>query len=193
MNEGYIYVVGSGALGDPVKIGWSRTPEKRVRQLQTGSPQALRLLHKHPGPKDLEAFLHAEFADLRMQGEWFRIEEPVVSVRNAVRFWMDAPVVSEGIDPGVLRSLLGLTHPQMRIMIFYLTTAKSVESHQAVVLTGEKIAEEIGMNRPLLARTLPYLVEMGWLSKASRCGNVWHYGLGPRAQPRHKRRSPVGS
>jgi len=97
---------------------------------------------------------------------------------------MTAPVVPDDIDPKILRKLLGLTHPQMRIVIFYLTTVKDPEFGDAVVMTAEKIAEEIGMNRSLLAKTLPRLLEVGWLCKASRHGNVQYYGLGSQAEPK---------
>lgn len=104
---------------------------------------------------------------------------------------MSAPLIPDGVDPKVLRELLGLPHPQMRIVIFYLTTEKDPEFDDAVVMTGEKIAEEIGMNRPLLSKTLPGLVEAGWLREASRHGNVRYYGLGPKAQPERNNVVPL--
>lgn len=104
---------------------------------------------------------------------------------------MSAPLVPDGIEPKVLRKLLGLPHPQMRIVIFYLTTRKDPEFDDAVVMTGEKIAEEIGMNRPLLSKTIPRLVEAGWLRVASRHGNVRYYGLGPEAEPKRSNVVPL--
>lgn len=87
-----------------------------------------------------------------------------------------------GVESRVLRKALGLPYPQMRIVIFYLIAEKDADFNDAVVMTGEKIAEEIGMNRPLLSRTIPRLVEAGWLRPASRHGNVRYYGLGPQAE-----------
>ncbi|MGW6145263.1 hypothetical protein [Streptomyces sp. NPDC055140] len=97
---------------------------------------------------------------------------------------MSAPLASEGIEPKVLRKLVGLPHPQMRIVLFYLTAEKDPEFSDAVVLTGEKVAKEIDMNRPLLSRTIPRLVEAGWLRVACRHGNVTYYGLGHEAEPK---------
>ncbi|MFF9483014.1 hypothetical protein [Streptomyces sp. NPDC014733] len=93
-------------------------------------------------------------------------------------------LVSSGIDPVVLRQVMSLPHPQMRIVLYYLTEAKDPEFGDAVVKTGEKIAKEIAMNRPLLSKTLPILVEAGWLRLASRHGNVSYYGLGALAEAR---------
>ncbi|MFJ2589722.1 hypothetical protein [Streptomyces sp. NPDC087538] len=93
-------------------------------------------------------------------------------------------LVSGGIDPVILRQTLSLPHPQMRIVVYYLTAAKDPEFGDAVVKTGEKIAEEIGMNRPLLSKTLPLLIQAGWLRLADRHGNVNYYGLGPLAEAR---------
>lgn len=87
------------------------------------------------------------------------------------------------VESRVLSKALSLPYPQMRIVIFYLMAVKDPEFDNAVVMTGEKIAEEIGMNRPLLSRTIPRLLKAGWLRKASRHGNVWYYGLGPEAEP----------
>lgn len=52
-----------------VKIGRSRTPEKRFRVLRCGSPGAVLL-----GIRDdlSESELHARFASSREAGEWFR-------------------------------------------------------------------------------------------------------------------------
>ncbi|MCG0068188.1 hypothetical protein L0F81_33825 [Streptomyces tricolor] len=94
-------------------------------------------------------------------------------------------LVPDGIDPAVLRQTLSLPHPQMRIVTYYLTARKDPEFDNAVVKTGEKIAEEIGMNRPLLSRTIPQLIKAGWLRLASRHGNIRYYGLGPRAEERN--------
>jgi len=104
---------------------------------------------------------------------------------------MSAPLVSEGVEPKVLRKALRLPHPQMRLVLFYLTTQKDPEFNDAVVMTGERIAEEIGMNRPLLSRTIPRLLEAGWLRVASRHGNVRYYGLGPEAEPKKSNVVPL--
>ena len=60
------------------KIGMtSKAPETRMRQLQTGASDALRLMHafKTRNMRMLERMLHAKFAGKRKTGEWFSLEE----------------------------------------------------------------------------------------------------------------------
>jgi len=78
--------------GDYLKIGYtSRDIHQRVRELQTGSPRALRLIEYIPGAGvDVERQLHAKFAaySLRHNGEWFHaspeIEEEFRRLREVV-------------------------------------------------------------------------------------------------------------
>ncbi len=67
-----VYFV-QATLGGPIKIGKSLDPQKRVTGMQTGSPVPLRLLAQIvEAAEDLEETLHADFAHLRLHGEWFR-------------------------------------------------------------------------------------------------------------------------
>lgn len=54
-----------------VKIGFSKDPWKRLRQLQTGSSDMFTLFDKLPGDRALERAFHKVFEDRRLQGEWF--------------------------------------------------------------------------------------------------------------------------
>lgn len=58
-------------MGLRVKIGFSKHPEKRVRQLQTGTSDRLILHALEPGDRKLERKRHSEFSDHRKIGEWF--------------------------------------------------------------------------------------------------------------------------
>jgi len=58
-----------------VKIGWSMDAISRLAQLQTASPDRLRLAAFVPGSKDVERGLHDLFADIRLVGEWFHDPE----------------------------------------------------------------------------------------------------------------------
>lgn len=68
-----VYFV-QGHEGGPVKIGVTSDIDKRLKALQTGHPDFLRLLRWVPGDAVTEASFHARFASLRMTGEWFRFE-----------------------------------------------------------------------------------------------------------------------
>lgn len=63
---------------DKIKIGISRDPSKRLRQLQLANPGEVRLLHTkvfstRPSAIKIERSLHKRFADHRLLGEWFGI------------------------------------------------------------------------------------------------------------------------
>lgn len=71
-RSGFVYVIGPTDAG-PVKIGASGNPSIRLRSLQSASPVPLALLAQF-ATEDMfreERRLHAEFADVRMAGEWF--------------------------------------------------------------------------------------------------------------------------
>lgn len=56
-----------------VKIGVSdREPVHRLRQMQTGCPLELELLHSIPGTAKLERAIHQAFPGHLLRGEWFR-------------------------------------------------------------------------------------------------------------------------
>ncbi|AJT62476.3 hypothetical protein T261_0787 [Streptomyces lydicus] len=69
-----------------VKIGTSVSPEKRLKELQTGNPDRLEVLWYTSGGRELEALLHQAFADHRVEGEWFDFGDvqPVGAIPAAV-------------------------------------------------------------------------------------------------------------
>lgn len=54
-----------------VKIGYTERPQDRLRELNKGSPYAMRLLCTMPGTRAIERRLHAKFRKHRLQGEWY--------------------------------------------------------------------------------------------------------------------------
>jgi len=67
---GYVYFI-QGAVGGPIKIGWSQDVDKRVAELQTGNPEPLSVINMIPGTKNDERRLHDLLGHLRISGEWF--------------------------------------------------------------------------------------------------------------------------
>lgn len=65
-----VYFIRRGDSG-PVKIGFSANVRKRIRSLQTGSAEPLKLLAVAEGGEQTERFLHEQFARHRLEGEWF--------------------------------------------------------------------------------------------------------------------------
>ena len=70
MND--LYVIQSDVTG-AIKIGRSKSPKRRMTQLQTGSPYALKLLAVVSGKGGLERSLHASLKPYKQacKGEWF--------------------------------------------------------------------------------------------------------------------------
>lgn len=68
----HLYIIQSSVTG-AVKIGRSSSPEKRLLELQTGSPYRLRLLAIYEYKGDAESRLHklVEKFRLKINGEWF--------------------------------------------------------------------------------------------------------------------------
>jgi hypothetical protein len=80
-----VYLIGSPD-SPLVKIGWSDNPERRLRDLQSGSPVPLQLLAVFEGGYLVEAALHRRFADKRIRVEWFDLgPNPVETVRPYVK------------------------------------------------------------------------------------------------------------
>jgi hypothetical protein len=69
---GFVYVIHAQGCG-LFKIGWAKDPAKRIRDLQTASPDALELVGSRPGTLRDEADLHRRFRPLRIRGEWFAL------------------------------------------------------------------------------------------------------------------------
>lgn len=74
MEISYLYVIAADPNG-PTKLGISKDPDSRLRQLQTGHAQRLRLYYQEPVPASqarlFEGLLHRQVSFLRTHGEWF--------------------------------------------------------------------------------------------------------------------------
>ena len=66
----FVYFIQQGADG-PIKIGATRSIEKRIKTPQTGSHVALSVLAVVPGGFELERDLHHELMEHQLEGEWF--------------------------------------------------------------------------------------------------------------------------
>ncbi len=72
----YLYVIAASKNG-PVKLGYSKHPDKRLKQLQTGNPEILILHHCEMVEIDnirrAEKELHRILGYCRLKGEWFNM------------------------------------------------------------------------------------------------------------------------
>ena len=86
-----IYFIRAGSRG-PIKIGFASDVAARMASLQTASPVPLVLIGAIPGGLKLEKQIHAEVAEARLTGEWFK---PTVDVRR----WAQLARVIDGRHP----------------------------------------------------------------------------------------------
>jgi len=75
-NIPVVYVIRAGYTH--YKIGVSENVTKRLRQLQTGNPERLKVIHIQGFPdisiaRIIEKHLHRMLKDYRLNGEWFEI------------------------------------------------------------------------------------------------------------------------
>lgn len=79
MNTVHIYFILAEGV-DMVKIGKSRKPLSRMKEMQVGCPVPLRLLLTVRANHSTERHLHAILAEHHSHGEWFRLSEQVLSL-----------------------------------------------------------------------------------------------------------------
>ena len=72
----YVYLIEGAGL---IKIGTAYNPERRMAEMQTGSPVPLTLLAKTSGNYQTEDRLHKRFSQWCTAGEWFDLEPDVLA------------------------------------------------------------------------------------------------------------------
>lgn len=78
----YVYFAQRGEDG-PIKIGVSKNPISRVKELGTASAEGLRLLGVIPGTRRAEIEIHTLFSGCRLNGEWFRSAPDLIAYVSA--------------------------------------------------------------------------------------------------------------
>jgi len=74
-----IYFIQENDTGN-IKIGYtaSKCADSRLKALQTGNPERLTVLATFQGDERAERWMHAEFSQFRVAGEWFRPAAPLI-------------------------------------------------------------------------------------------------------------------
>lgn len=77
-----IYFIQAGNDG-PIKIGYSdTTAESRLKSLQTGNHQQLKLLRQVNGSRQTEANCHIRFKEDHISGEWYKPSKELIDFIN---------------------------------------------------------------------------------------------------------------
>lgn len=77
----YVYLIQSGDMKiSPVKVGFSKNPEARLKQLQTGNPVVLKLIMKikcdsEKHARNLEKSLHDMLGTQNVYLEWYKLKK----------------------------------------------------------------------------------------------------------------------
>jgi hypothetical protein len=86
--SGFVYFIVRPST-DSLKIGFSADPERRLRQLQTGSDEPLQLLAFFEATFAVEKEIHRRLSGSRMSGEWFQrsreVEELILYISGVLR------------------------------------------------------------------------------------------------------------
>lgn len=97
-----------------VKIGYTAdSPERRLKELQTGNGKTLRLIASLEGGRPEEHLLHGKLGQWRTRGEWFQKE-------GAVSHFLDLVESFKGNEGYYFAPILDtLNHDQMRAMVVF--------------------------------------------------------------------------
>ena len=84
---GYVYMY---RYGTDYKIGYTKSLNKRARQIQIELPAETVLIHAilTDDPVGIESYWHKRFADKRTRGEWFKLSKTEISAfRRWTKIW----------------------------------------------------------------------------------------------------------
>src|SRR3990167_7886868 len=95
-----VYFIRAGEAG-PVKIGFTRDIDARLRALQCAAHEKLRLIRQIVGGGAVEKWMHRRFSEHRIRAEWFHFSEEMLSVEPP----SDLPLVADGVmSPRLVRA-----------------------------------------------------------------------------------------
>lgn len=89
----YIYLIQS-LENSHYKIGISKNPRRRIKELQTGNSSELRLVETYQSEyaEKIERTLHRRYSHLHKEGEWFDM-----SITNEATFIAECQKIEETI------------------------------------------------------------------------------------------------
>ena len=81
----YVYLMHS-VKDNLYKIGFSANPIKRLKTLQTGNGNEIKLIGLLRGGVIQEKAIHEYFKDLKIKNEWFKADERILDFFNSYKF-----------------------------------------------------------------------------------------------------------
>lgn len=93
-TDSFVYFIAHAGTGR-VKIGITGDPFRRLRQIQTHSPVALKIVGVLPNLEGLEREIHAHLSQTRLHGEWF---DPSQELRDIIEAAFTAATGSTADD-----------------------------------------------------------------------------------------------
>lgn len=114
-----------------VKIGVAKDVQRRLDNLQIGSPLGLEIVGVIPGDETLERELHERFAARRTRGEWFNDSDGAIS--GAFGPYVPAAKPMRGVGP-----LAEYLHRTGQKQIDFARTIGTNQSHLSSLVSGTR-------------------------------------------------------
>lgn len=83
-SEDHLYLITDGR---GVKIGRSKNPQKRLKELKTANPSKMEIVCVIRNKGFLEKTLHRCFDDIRLEGEWFETSARIAKFMALTKDW----------------------------------------------------------------------------------------------------------
>lgn len=84
-RRGFVYVLCNERGVGPFKVGFTKSPVARVKELQTGCPFRLGMLLIIEADAVVERVIHRKLSEYRLTGEWFRDAAEVRECFHGIR------------------------------------------------------------------------------------------------------------
>jgi hypothetical protein len=152
---GFVYFIRDDVTG-LTKVGWALNPQKRLANLQTGSPVPLRLLGSIRGRRESEAYLHDLFAHARRHGEWFELPDEAIHKIVVEKKWLARmPVVLDLEAPAPNPNSVDMTQSTWE-------RRKLIEEYYVNDIAETVIAGMVGWSQKRLQKELLDMAKLGY-------------------------------
>ena len=81
IKNGYVYII-YNKENEICKVGWSKAPRKRLKNLQVGCPYKLSIMFYFKACKNDEKNLHKILKEHSLVGEWFKLSQDLLDKIN---------------------------------------------------------------------------------------------------------------